>query len=171
MSVAMTYLRLPPAMEGEPDPGRIARLVFGVPDWRRRHAPDQMIDIAGAWQGLHYLITGDPWDGRAPEADVVCGGRLLTEDGTAELGLDVIFLAAERVKAAAEHLAHTPFEAISARYDLPRMIAAGVQGAPDWAQRPPQEARDRFLRPAYVALARFFVAAANDGQAIYKVMG
>jgi hypothetical protein len=167
----MTYLRLPPALEGEPDPGRIARLVFGVADWRRRHAADQMIDIAGAWQGLHYLITGDPWDGRAPEADVVCGGRLLTEDGTAELGLDVIYLAAERVKAAADHLANTPFDAIAPRYDLPRMVAAGVQGAADWAQRPPPEARDRFLRPTYTALTRFFVAAANDSQAIYKVMG
>jgi hypothetical protein len=167
----MTYLRLPPALEGEPDPGRIARLVFGVADWRRRYAADQMIDIAGAWQGLHYLITGDPWDGRAPEADVVCGGRLLTEDGTAELGLDVIYLAPERVKAAAEHLAHTPFEAIASRYDLPRMVGAGVQGAQDWSQRPPQEARDRFLRPTYGALARFFAASANDGQAIYKVMG
>jgi hypothetical protein len=171
VSVAMTYLRLPPALEGEPDPGRIARLVFGVADWRRRHAPDQMIDIGGAWQGLHYLITGDPWDGRAPEADVVCGGRLLTEDGTAELGLDVIYLAAERAKAAADHLAHTPFDTIAPRYDLPRMVSAGVQGAADWAQRPPAEARDRFLRPAYVALTRFYIAAANDGQSLYKVMG
>jgi hypothetical protein len=171
VGVAMTYLRLPPALEGEPDPGRIARLVFGVADWRRRHAAEQMIDIAGAWQGLHYLITGDPWDGRAPEADVVCGGRLLTEDGTAELGLDVIYLAPERVKPAADHLAHTPFEAIAGRYDLQRMVAADVQGAADWARRPPQEARDRFLRPAYDALTRYFAAAANDGQAIYKVMG
>ncbi|MBC6461782.1 YfbM family protein [Actinomadura sp. HBU206391] len=170
MGLAMSYLRLPPSLEGEPDPGRIARLVFGAADWRRRHHPGQMFDVGGAWQGLHYLLTGDAWDGRPPEADAVCGGRLLTEDGAAELGMDVIYLAPDRVKAAADHLASTPFDRIAGRYDLSRMAAADVQDAVHWARRPPQEARDRYLRPAYEGLTRFYLAAAGDGQAIYKVM-
>ena len=170
MGLAMSYLRLPPSLEGESDPGRIARLVFGAAEWRRRHPTAQMFDVGGVWQGLHYLLTGDPWDGRPPEADAVCGGRLLTEDGAAELGLDVIYLAPERVKAAADHLASTPFERIAGRYDLAGMTAANVQDAGQWARRPPQETRDRVLRPAYDGLTRFFVAAAGDGQAIYKVM-
>jgi hypothetical protein len=166
----MSYLRLPPSLEGEPDPGRIARLVFGAADWRRRHPGNQVLDVGAAWQGLHYLLTGDAWDGRPPEADAVCGGRLLTEDGAAELGLDVIYLAPDRVKPAADHLASTPFEKIAGRYDPRRMASAEVQEAAEWAQRPPQEVRDRILRPAYQGLARFFVAAAGDGQAVYKVM-
>ena len=167
MGVAMTYLRVPPTLEGEPDPGRIARLVFGVADWRRRQPAEQVIEVAGAWQGLHYLITGDPWDGRAPESDVVCGGRLLTEDGSAELGMDVIYLAPDRVKPAADHLGSTPFAEVAPRFDVPKMIAADVQDAAAWTV----ETRDRVFYPAYVALTRFFAAAANDGQAIYKVMG
>jgi hypothetical protein len=163
----MTFLRVPPTLEGEPDPGRVARLVFGVSDWRRRQPAEQMIDVAGAWQGLHYLITGDPWDGRAPESDIVCGGRLLTENGSAELGMDVIYLAPERVKPAADHLATTPFAEIARRFDVQRMIAAEVQDAAEWTA----ETRDRVLRPCYEALGRFFAAAATDGQAIYKVMG
>ena len=170
MGLAMSYLRLPPSLEGEPDPGRIARLVFGAGDWRRRHPAGQMFDVGGAWQGLHYLLTGDAWDGRPPEADAVCGGRLLTEDGAAELGMDVIYLAPDRVKSAAGHLASMPFDRIAGRYDLARMTAADVQDAGQWARRPPQEARDRLLRPTYEGLTRFFMAAADDCQAIYKVM-
>ncbi|GAA2099474.1 YfbM family protein [Actinomadura alba] len=170
MSLAMSYLRLPPSLEGELDPGRIARLVFGVEDWRRRHPATRLFDVGGAWQGLHYLLTGDAWDGRPPEADAVCGGRLLTEDGAAELGMDVIYLSPDRVKSAAEHLANTPFGQIAGRYDLARMAAADVQDAGQWARRPPQEARDRLLWPAYEGLTRFFIAAAGEGQAIYKVM-
>jgi uncharacterized protein DUF1877 len=170
VGLAMSYLRLPPSLEGEPEPGRIARLVFGYADWRRRHPANQVFDVGEAWQGLHYLLTGDPWDGRPPEADVVCGGRLLTEDGAAELGMDVIYLAPDRVKAAADHLAEVPFERVAERYDLARMVSAEVQDAADWARRPPAETRDRMLRPGYEGLRRFFSAAAGDGQAIYKVM-
>ncbi|XVQ13592.1 YfbM family protein [Spirillospora sp. CA-255316] len=164
MGLAMSYLRVPPVLEGERDPGAIARLIFGTADWRRRQPGPQVLDLGGGWQALHYLITGDPWDGRPPEADVVCGGRLLTEDGTAELGLDVIYLAPDRVKPAADHLVSTPYAKIAERYDPAAMAAAGVQEAealgPDAGT----------LRPAYEGLTRFFQAAANDGQAVYKVM-
>lgn len=165
MGLAMSYLRVPPVLEGEPDPGRIARHIFGAADWRRRGAPG-LLELGWAWQAVHYLVTGDPWDGRQPEADVVCGGRLLTEDGTDELGMDVIYLAPDRVKPAADHLVATPFGEVAGRYDPAAMGRAGVQdaGGLDAA------ALDRVLRPAYESLTEFFKAAAGDGQAIYKVM-
>ncbi|MFB4299473.1 YfbM family protein [Actinomadura sp. NTSP31] len=161
----MSYLRVPPVLEGEPDPTRVARRVFGVPDWRRR-VPVAPLDVGAAWQALHYLVTGDPWEGRHPEADVVCGGRLLTEDGADELGMDVIYLAPERVKPAADHLAATPFGQVAGRFDLAAMVGAGVQDA----DRMDAGVRDRVLRPAYDALTAFFQAAADEGQAVYKVM-
>jgi hypothetical protein len=166
VGLAMTYLRLPPTLEGETDPGRISRLVFGAADWRKRQSKGQILDIGEAWQGLNYLITGDPWDGKPPASDVVCGGRLLTEDGAEELGMDVLYLAPDRVKPAADHLSSTAFEAIAGRYDLKKMTALEVQGAARW----PKDARDRSFRPAYEALAEFFTAAANEGHAIYKTM-
>ncbi|MEU5881618.1 YfbM family protein [Spirillospora sp. NPDC047279] len=166
MGLAMSYLRVPPTMEGEPDPSRVARLVFGTPDWRRRQPGEHVLDLGGHWQALHYLITGDPWDGRQPEADVVCGGRLLTEDGAAELGLDVIYLAPERVRPAAEHLASTPFGAIAGRYDPSAMAMAEVQDSSSLTDK----TRDRVLKPAYEDLARFYAKAAADGQAVFKVM-
>jgi hypothetical protein len=161
----MSYLRVPPVLEGEPDPGRIARHVFGDVEWRRRGAAFRF-DIGWAWQAMHYLCTGDPWDGRQPEADIVCGGRLLTEDGADELGMDVIYLAPDRVKPAADHLAATPFGQIAGRYDPAAMREAGVQDA----QHLDGAARDKVFKPAYHGLTEFFRAAATEGQAVYKVM-
>ncbi|MFI0482240.1 DUF1877 family protein [Actinomadura sp. 9N215] len=165
MGLAMSYLRVPPVLEGEPDPGRIARHVFGDADWRRRGAAN-LFELGWAWQAMHYLCTGDPWDGRQPEADVVCGGRLLTEDGADELGMDVIYLAPERVKPAADHLAATPFSKVAGRYDPAAMGKAGVQDA----DRLDAAVRDKLLKPAHKGLAEFFQAAATEGQAVYKLM-
>ncbi|MFI6516561.1 DUF1877 family protein [Spirillospora sp. NPDC050679] len=165
MGLGMSYLRVPPVLEGEPDPARVAHRVFGAPDWRAR-PPGPVLDVGGGWQALHFLITGDPWDGGQPEADVVCGGRLLTEDGADALGLDVIYLAADRVKPAADHLAVTPFERVAGRFDPAAMAAAGVQGAGGLDDRD----RDRVLLPAYAKLTRFFQDAAGGGEAVYKVM-
>jgi hypothetical protein len=163
----MTYLRLPEA-EGGGDPGAVARSVFRQQGWWERYPS---LPIAGTWQGLHYLITGDPWDGPHPAADVVCGGRLLTENGAEELGVDVIYLAPQRVKPAADHLAATDFRQIAGRYDPAKMAKLGVQGADDWIDKPAEAVRDRDLRTAYERLSGFFKAAADEGQAIYKAMG
>ncbi|WP_067478515.1 DUF1877 family protein [Actinomadura hibisca] len=165
MGLAMSYLRVPPVLEGEHDPARIAHRILGTPDWRAR-VPGPVLDLGGGWQALHYLITGDPWDGGQPEADVVCGGRLLTEDGADALGLDVIHLPADRVKPAADHLTATPFERVAGRFDPAAMAAAGVQDAASFDER----ARDRVFLPAYAKLTRFFQDAVNGGQDVYKVM-
>lgn len=166
MGLAMSYLRLPPSLEEEHDPARIAHKVFGVPDWRKGRPAGQLLEVGGAWQALHYLITGDPWDGRAPEADVVCGGRLLTEDGAERLGMDVIFLGPDRVKLVADHLAATPFKTVAARYDPAAMATAQVQDAKGMNAK----TRDQVLRPAYEGLGRFYAAAATEGHAVYKAM-
>jgi hypothetical protein len=165
--VAMTYLRLAEA-EGGTDPRVVARSVFRAKDWRDRHP---VLSVAETWQGLHYLLTGDPWDGPHPAADVVCGGRLLTEDGAEELGVDVVYLTAQRVKLAADHLAATKFSEIAGRYNAKRMAELGVQGAKEWAARPVREVRDGELRTAYEGLGKFFEAASAAGEAIYKAMG
>lgn len=163
----MTYLRLPEA-EGGGDPGAVARSIFGSKGWQEKHS---VLPIAGTWQGLHYLITGDPWEGPHPAADVVCGGRLLTEDGAEELGVDVIYLAPERVKPAADHLVNTDFGQIASRFDPARMAELGVQGADEWTGKSAEAVRERQLRPAYDSLVGFFKAAADEGQAIFKAMG
>ncbi|MFC5182096.1 DUF1877 family protein [Actinomadura harenae] len=146
-------------VEGESDPARIAAALFGAPGGRNVHA----LDLGGDWQVLHWALTGDAWEGQQPEADVVCGGRLLTEDGADATGADVIYLAPERVKAAAAYLDDLGFAALQGRLDVAAMRAAGVQDAdvPDPAAR---------LRPACAHLSDFFRAAAGEGQAVFKVL-
>src|SRR5690606_22323655 len=100
------------------------------------------------------------------EADVVCGGRLLTEDGADELGVDVIYLAPDRVKPVADLLAATPFAKVAERFDPAAMGKAGVQDA----DRLDNAARDKVLKPAYKGLGEFFKAAAAEGEAVYKAM-
>lgn len=169
--MAMTYLRLPASLEGGNNPARTARLAFGDPRWPSRHRPAQMLDLARLWQGLHYLITGDPWEGERPGSDVVCGGPLLTEDQAMsdELAMDVIYLPPERVKLASEHLASTPFKAIAHRYDCVRMAELKIELADEWLRRPDPEVCAE-LRMAHESLALFFGAAAATGQAIFKSM-
>ncbi|WP_235834157.1 DUF1877 family protein [Actinomadura logoneensis] len=150
-------------VEGESDPARMAAMLFGGRDLRTDARDGRVLDLGGDWQVLHWALTGDAWDGRQPEADVVCGGRLLTEDGADASGADVIYLAPERVKAAAAHLDSTGFASLPGRLDAAEMRAAGVQGA----DVPAPEAR---LRPAYARLAEFFRAAAGEGQAVFKVL-
>jgi len=170
--MAMTYLRLPASFEGGNDPARAARAAFGNAQWRTRHQRAQLLDVADKWQGLHYLITGDPWDGARPGADVVCGGPLLTEDQAMcdELGMDVIYLSPERVKLAAEFLSVTPFDSISYRFDCRRMAALQIQSADEWLNRPVAEVRDRDLKASYEHLTMFYGAAAGGDEAVFKSM-
>ncbi|MFC4906798.1 DUF1877 family protein [Actinomadura gamaensis] len=142
-------------VEGEIDPARLVAS-SGAEDGR-------VLDLGGDWQVLHWLLTGDAWDGRQPEADVVCGGRLLTEDGADATGADVIYLAPERVKAAAAHLDATPFASLTGRLDADAMRSGGVQDADD----PHAEER---LRPAYARLTAFFRVAAGEGEAVVKLL-
>ncbi|WP_245627537.1 DUF1877 family protein [Actinomadura oligospora] len=147
-------------VEGESDPARIAAALFGAPGGPR---DGRGLDLGGDWQVLHWALTGDAWEGRQPEADVVCGGRLLTEDGADASGADVIYLAPDRVKAAAAHLDTVGFASLSGRMNAAAMREAGVQGAdlPDPGAR---------LAPAYARLSDFFRTAAGEGQAVFKVL-
>lgn len=163
MGLALSYLRVPPVVEGESDPARIAAALFGAPGGWRNGPEGRLLDLGGDWQALHWALTGDAWEGSQPEADVVCGGRLLTEDGADATGADVIYLAPERVKAAAAHLDSTGFTSLPGRLDPAVMSAAGVQGA----GAPDPEAR---LRPAYGRVSAFFRTAAGEGQAVFKIL-
>ncbi|POM24180.1 hypothetical protein BTM25_28070 [Actinomadura rubteroloni] len=163
MGLAMSFLRVPPVLDGAADPAVVARRLFGAGGAR---PAGTALDLGGAWQAVHYLLTGDPWDGPQPEGDVVCGGRLLTEDGADELGRDVIYLEPARVAPIAAYLAATPFGAVAGRFDLTAMKAAHVQDADAFDDG----VLDRVLAPAYAALGRFFGQAADAGEAVYKAM-
>lgn len=168
MGLAMTYLRLAP---GEPagtgdNPREAVRPLFEQRDWRDSHDADRVLDLGDRWQGLHYLLTGDLWEGERPEADAVCGGVLFTDDDELReaIGVDVVYLTPDRVAATAEYLAETPYGSVAERFDPKAMAKLGVEGK--WTADSAES-----LQATYARLTDFFGKAAADGEAIFKTMG
>lgn len=162
--LAMTLLRSAPGDAVTPDDARSAvGAVFGHGNWRADHGDDHVVELGGRWQPLHFLLTGDAWEGDRPAADVLGGGVLLTEDDTLreKIGADVLYLTADRVAAAAGTLAETPADRMLERLDPDEMTRAGVAGDPGDADA---------VRADHDRLVAFYAAAAADGQIVYKLM-
>src|SRR6476660_4810992 len=52
---------------------------FGGPR-QRGTATANRISLEKAWHGLHYLLTGEVWEGQGPLAFLLAGGEQLGED-------------------------------------------------------------------------------------------
>lgn len=164
MGLAMTLLRSAPGDAGTPDDARAAvGAVFGHANWRADHDDDHVVELGGRWQPLHFLLTGDAWEGDRPAADVLGGGVLLTEDDTLreKIGADVLYLTPDRVAAAAGLLAGTGPDRLLDRLDPAEMTRAGVEGDPGGADT---------VRADHDRLVAFYGSAAADGQVVYKLM-
>lgn len=163
MGLAMTLLRLAPG-ESPADAQAAVATLFGHENWRADHDDDHLVDLGARWQPLHYLLTGDAWEGERPAADVVCGGVLFTaeDDVREKIGADVLYLSPARVAAAAGLLAGTGSDRLVERLDATAMKKAGVEGDVGGADA---------VRADHDRLAAFFGNAAAVGQAVYKIMG
>ena len=40
----------------------------------------QTLEIEKSWQGIHFVLNGDPWDGSGPLHNAVLGGKEIGED-------------------------------------------------------------------------------------------
>jgi len=159
----MTLLRLAPGESPAEDEAAVATL-FGHENWRADHDDDHLVELGTRWQPLHYLLTGDAWEGDRPASDIVCGGVLFTvDDGVREkIGADVLYVAPGRVAAAAGLLAGTGSDRLVERMDDAAMKKAGVEGDAGGADA---------VRADHDRLLEFFGHAAAEGQAVYKIMG
>ena len=162
--LAMTLLRSAPGEAVTPDDARsVVGAVFGHGNWRADHGDDHVVELGGRWQPLHFMLTGDAWEGDRPAADVLGGGVLLTEDDTLreKIGADVLYLTVDRVAAAAGTLAGTAPDRLLERMDPDEMARAGVAGDSGGAGA---------VRADHDRLVAFYEAAAADGQVVYKLM-
>ena len=164
MGLAMTLLRLAPGAEAPADAGAAVATLFGHENWRADHDDDHLVDLGARWQPLHYMLTGDAWEGERPAADVVCGGVLFTVDDAVreKIGADVLYLSAERVAAAAGLLAGTGGDSLIERLDAEAMKKAGVEGDAGGTDA---------VRADHERLVAFFGSAAAAGEIVYKIMG
>jgi hypothetical protein len=81
----------------------------------RSLAEDEFFDIDKAWQGIHFLLCGDPWEGSGPLFDLILGG---IELAAADSGCGPArVLSPERVKVCARAVESLDFESFRSRYD------------------------------------------------------
>lgn len=99
---------------------------FGAKPMGRPGAP--VLDLHKSWHMLHFLFTGDAWEGELPAATLLAGGREVGED----LGYGrPRILSQPETSAFAGFLAPLDVPALAARLDGQAMKALGVYCAED----------------------------------------
>jgi hypothetical protein len=143
------------------DPDSVTRLLY--PD-NEAGEPEGHLDIDKAWQGIHFLLTGDAWEGPAPWALAVMGGTEIGEDagyGPAR------YLRPDQVREVADALTSLPREEIAQRYAPAEMEEAGVY--PEIWVRDGDQALG-YLLEYYDLLVEFYQQAASKRCAVLQYL-
>lgn len=117
-------------------------------------------DLDKTWNGLHYLLAGDNWEGQDPLIWVIGGGE--------EIGDDLVYgparhLTPEKVRMAAEALSGLTKESLKPKYNPEawndRIYPTGI-----WAD----EGNDalEWLMEYFEGLVRFYQDASSKGNAV-----
>lgn len=117
------------------------------------------IDIDKSWHGLHFLLTGDAWEGAKPLCDAILGGT--------EIGADVgygpaRYVDARTVAAIAAELQQWPAERLAQRYD-PTALARNEIYPQIWDEG--EEALE-YLLVWYQKMREYYLDAAAKGNAM-----
>jgi hypothetical protein len=120
------------------------------------------IDVDKAWQGIHYLLTGDSGGGEPPLANVVLGGKEIGED----VGYGpATYLTSDEVQAVAAALKNITPDELRARYDastfLENAIYPGI-----WDD--PEDDAIGYLTTWYDTLRSYYFDAAAKKNAMLK---
>jgi len=119
--------------------------------------PEHGLDIEKTWHGLHYILTGSPWEGDPPLSKTILGGTEIGED--TGYGPPRYLTPAEVVEVSAA-LEETTHEMLAARYDSEAMNKDGIYpqgwdaGGLEW------------LLDAFDRVAGFYGKAAANGRAM-----
>jgi Domain of unknown function (DUF1877) len=112
-----------------------------------------------AWHGIHFLLAGSAWDTTAGAGEAVLGGAEIGDDvgyGPARL------LTPDRVSVIAADLRTVELSSLRARYDAAALAAADIYPGV-WDE---SDVFDTYLGPYFETLREFYVAAADEGQAV-----
>lgn len=119
---------------------------------------DRHLDIGGTWQAIHFLLTGHPWAGGQPLANVVLGGEAV---GDEDFGYGPVrSLEPTQVAAVAQALEAIPAEELLSRFDPDAMNAAEVYPG-GWSE---DEAWREHLAEKYREVQNLFANAASHGE-------
>jgi hypothetical protein len=126
------------------------------------------LDIGETWHGLQYLMTGTPWEGKAPLDFLVRGGEdvgdIPSDEGTARV------LTADEVKALSKALDALPVKTLGGRYDAQKMQAEDIY--PGMWEEPPDDLDPKEeLLSYFEELKKFMAAVAKRGHGLLVFIG
>jgi hypothetical protein len=119
---------------------------------------DDVLDLDKAWHGIHFLLTGSAWETSPGAGEAVLGGDPIGDDlgyGPARL------LSAERVQLVAAGLRDVTPDDLRARFDVAALLAEAI-----YPQVWDDEDFAIYLLPNFLGLQAFYVAAADEKQAV-----
>jgi hypothetical protein len=118
------------------------------------------LNLDKAWNGVHWLLTGNIAPGDTPASRIIYGGTEIGEDigyGPAR------YLSPQEVREAASELSKMAQESMIHRYNPQEMDEAGVYPS-GWADDPKESLA--WLLESYQRLVPYFLDAAAKGNAM-----
>ncbi|NJM09055.1 YfbM family protein [Candidatus Gracilibacteria bacterium] len=142
------------------NPGLVVQFLYG--DAANESLSDRTLDIDKTWHTIHFLLTGDAWEGVLPLRNAVLGGSPL---GDIDVGYGPArFLLPEEVRDTAAALTNLPFATLEQRFNLGELAAAQIYPSV-WDNRH-RDDELAYLKPNYEALVQFFAQAAEGDNAM-----
>jgi len=138
------------------DPRRAEDLVYP----ENGDYPSDALDIDKSWHLIHFLLTGDAWDGEYPLVNVVLGGKELpgTDAGYGPFR----YLVHAEVETVSQALASISAEDLWSRFNASLVRAADIYPSP-WTG---DDGEKEYVSQNYEALRKYFSEAAASGNAM-----
>jgi len=127
---------------------------------------NQELDLAKAWHGLHFMLTGSDWEGPEPFAYLLDGGEAIGNEEDHDLGYGpargLSNAEVTRFSAALDGLSEPDFKA---RYDSAAMDELEIYPL-DWSKEEKPEEIVGWLATSFKELKQFVHEAAAAKQAL-----
>jgi hypothetical protein len=137
--------------------------LFGGPR-QRGTATANRISLEKAWHGLHYLLTGEVWEGQGPLAFLLAGGEQLGEDEESP----VRWFTPDETNQIHQALSRVSDDQLWSRFDASEMEQQEVYpGIWDEAEEDLKEEYLTYFRE----LKQVVAAAAQSGQGLVVTIG
>ncbi|MDX2092364.1 MAG: YfbM family protein [Kofleriaceae bacterium] len=145
------------------DPSGITATLYGYEDENEGVDEDRLhIDVDKAWHGIHFLLSGDAWEGTLPHGFIMAGEPIGDEDvgyGPAR------GLTASEVRRVAMALLAIDEPKLRSRFDSAAMMAAEIYPQ-IWDRDPDRDDTLGYLLEHFGVLQQFVKDAAEAGDAM-----
>ncbi len=122
------------------------------------------VSLEKAWHGLHYLLTGDVWEGHGPLAFLLAGGELLGSDDEAPAR----WFTPEETAQIHQALSQLSDDELWARFDPVAMEQNEIY--PGIWDEPEEELQEEYLG-YFQQLKQVVEVAARNGQGLIVTLG